>query len=107
MDFARCILVKYLVVPNFVARCLHVSKDARDPSGDRWNYLSRRLFGNFAEMIVSSPFTDLFLATNLRQGCDGDIYVICYEHNMTCNIPCKKSTDARPSIICAAFGFVI
>jgi len=41
---------------------------------------------NFAEMTASSPFMYMFLATNLRQGFDGDIDVklgICVE-KMTC-----------------------
>jgi len=44
MDMTRCSLGKFLVVPTFVTRRLHVSKDARDPSGEKWNFLSRRLF---------------------------------------------------------------
>ena len=43
MDMTRCKLGKVLVVPTFVARRLQVRKDARDPNGERWNYLSRRL----------------------------------------------------------------
>jgi len=38
----------FIIVPTFVTRRLHICKAARDPSGDRWNYLSRRLSSNFA-----------------------------------------------------------
>jgi len=48
MDMTRCSLGKFLVVPTFVTRCLHLFKNARDPSGERWNYYSRRLSCNFA-----------------------------------------------------------
>jgi hypothetical protein len=48
MALARCILGKFLGVgchcfpppldvPTFVARCLHVRNDSRDPGGERWN----------------------------------------------------------------------
>jgi len=37
----RCSLDKFLVVPTFVTRRLHICKAGRDPSGERWNYLSR------------------------------------------------------------------
>jgi len=67
MDMTRCNLGKILVVQTFVARRLQVRKDARDPSGESWSYLSRRLSCKFEEMTVSTPFSDLFLATNLRQ----------------------------------------
>jgi len=71
MDMTRCNLGKFLVVPTFYARRLQVRQDARTPSGESWNYLSRRLSCNFAEITLSTPFRDLFLATNLRQGGDG------------------------------------
>jgi len=48
MNMTRCRLGKFLVVPTFVTRYLHIHKAARDPSGERWNYLSRRLSCNFA-----------------------------------------------------------
>jgi len=48
MDMTRCRLDKFLVDPTFVTRCLHIHKAARDPSVERWNYLSRRLSCNFA-----------------------------------------------------------
>jgi len=48
MDMKRCSLGKFLVVPTFVTRLLHVCKDARDPRCEIWNYLSRRLSCNLA-----------------------------------------------------------
>jgi len=45
--------------------------------GKRFNYLSKSLSGNFAEMTASSPFTYMSVATNLRQGIDSDIKDIC------------------------------
>jgi len=47
MDIARCRMGKFLVVPTFVTRCLHICKAGRDPSGERWKYLSRMLSCNF------------------------------------------------------------
>ena len=41
MDMTRCSLDKFLVVPTFVTRRLNICKAGRDPSGERWNYLSR------------------------------------------------------------------
>ena len=55
-----CRLGNFLVVHTFVTRRLHICKDARDPSGETWNYLSRRLYCNFAEMIAYTTFRDLF-----------------------------------------------
>jgi len=78
MDIIRCKLGK-LVLLTFVARRLQVRKDSRDPSGESWNYLSRRQSCNFAEKTASTPFRDLFLATNLRKVGDTHTYVICYE----------------------------
>jgi hypothetical protein len=54
-------LGKLLVVATLAARRLDLCKDTRDPSGESWKYLSRRLSCNFAEMIAFSPFRDLFL----------------------------------------------
>ena len=56
MDLVHCILCNFLVVPTFIARCLYVGKNTRDPSGKIWNYWSRILFGNVTEMTASSPF---------------------------------------------------
>ena len=61
MDMKSCNLVKFLVVPTFVARRLQVRQDARVPSGESWNYLYRRPSCNFAEINSSTPFTELFL----------------------------------------------
>jgi len=36
-DLVHWILGKFSVFPTFVARC----KDAREPSGKRWKYLSK------------------------------------------------------------------
>jgi len=43
-NLLRYIRGKFLVVPSFAARCLPVCKDARDPGGERWNYLSKSLW---------------------------------------------------------------
>jgi len=56
MDLVHCTQGNFLVVPTFVLRSLYVCKDVKDPSGKMWNYLSKILFGNFAEMSASSPF---------------------------------------------------
>jgi len=61
MNMTGCNLGKFLVVPTFVARRLHLCKDARDPSGESMNYLSRRLSCNFAEIIALKSFRVLFL----------------------------------------------
>ena len=70
MDLRLCNLGKFLVVHTFVARRLQVRQDARAPSGENWNYLSKRLSCNNEEFTPSTPFRYLFLATNLRQGGD-------------------------------------
>ena len=57
----RCSLGNFVVVPTFLTRRLHICKAARDPSGKRWNYLSRRLSCNFALMTAFTPFRYLFL----------------------------------------------
>jgi len=59
-------LGRFLVVSTFDARHLPICSDARDPSGEFWNYLTGRLCCNFAEMTTSTLFGDLFLATNLH-----------------------------------------
>jgi len=41
MDLVHCILGKFLVFLTLVARCLYFCKDAREPSGKNWNYLSK------------------------------------------------------------------
>ena len=40
-DLVHCIKGKFLVVPTLAARSLYVRKDTREPSGKRWNYLSK------------------------------------------------------------------
>ena len=96
MDMARCNLGKFLVVPTFVARLLQVCKDARDPSGESWNYLSRRQSCNFTEKTVSTQFRDLFLARFLRQVGQNHTYLLwmCIQ-NMTCHKPHKKGNYSR------------
>jgi hypothetical protein len=79
MDSTQCNLGKFLVVPTFVARRLQVRKDARDPSGESWDYLPRRLSCNFEEMTTSTPFRDLFLTTNLRQGATATISLCVFK----------------------------
>ena len=80
MALAHCILGKFLGVgchyfpspldiPTFVASCLHVHNDARDPSSERWN-CGREMSGNFAKMTISTPLMDLLHAANLRHGTD-------------------------------------
>jgi len=56
MDLVNCTLGNVLVVPIFATMYHYVCKDAGDTSGKRWNYLSKNLFGNFAEITISSPF---------------------------------------------------
>jgi len=97
MDMARCKLGKFLVVPTFVARRLQVCKDARNPSGESGNYLSRRQSCNFTEKTASMQFRDLFLATNLRQLGQTHTYLLrmCIQ-NVTCFKPHKKGNYSRP-----------
>jgi hypothetical protein len=81
MALIRCILDKFLgvvchcfpprlEVPTFAARCLHVLKEARDPSSERWKY-GREMSGNIAHM--TSQFTPLgiFYMPQIRHGTDG------------------------------------
>jgi len=98
MDMSRNKLDKFLVVPTFVARRLQVCKDARDPSGESWNYLLRRQSCNFTEKTVSTQFRDLFLARNLLQVGQTHTYLLrmCIQ-NVTCHKPHKKSNYSRPS----------
>jgi len=74
-DITRCNLGKFLLVPTFVTRRLQVRKNARDPSGESWNYLSRIRSFNFAVITASKPYMDVFHATNIRQVGD----TLCYE----------------------------
>jgi len=65
VDLTSCILGKVLVVHPFVARRFQVRLDARVPSGEIWNYLLRRISCNVEDLTPSTPFRDVFLATNL------------------------------------------
>ena len=65
MDLTRCNLGKFLEFPTFVARRLQVRLENRALSGETWNYLSRRLSCNVEDLTPSTPFRDLFLASNL------------------------------------------
>jgi hypothetical protein len=60
-------------VPTVAARCLHVLRDARDPSSERWNFNGRESVAeNFhlnADFHVT--FRDLLHAANLRHGTAG------------------------------------
>ena len=53
----HCFPLRFLDVPTFAARCLHVRNEARDPSSERWNYGREGLSGNFVYM--ASLFTPL------------------------------------------------
>jgi len=48
MELVHCIQGNVLEVPTFAACFHYVCKDARYPSGKRWKYLPKSLFGNFA-----------------------------------------------------------
>jgi len=106
MDMARYNLGKYLVVPTFVASRLQVCKDARDPSGEIWNYLSRKQSSNFTEKKASTQLMYLFLARNLRQVGQTHTYLLrmCI-HNVTCHKKHKKSNYSSPSdyLCCISF----
>jgi hypothetical protein len=82
MALAHCILGKFsgvgcyyfpspLDVPTYVASCLHVHDDARDPSSERWNCGREMLSSNFAKMTIFTPLMDLLHAANLRHGTNG------------------------------------
>jgi len=83
-----------------------IIKYAKDRSGEGWNCLSWRLSCTLAEMTASTPFTDLFLATNL-QGGDCHIYVIYYKcvFKTWRDKTHKNSNDSRPSdyLCCISF----
>jgi len=106
MDMARCNLGKFLVVPTLVAMRLQVCKDARDPSGESWNYLSIRQSCNITEKTDSTQFRDLFLARFLGQVGQNHTYLLrmCIQ-NVTCLKPHKKSNYSRPSdyLCCISF----
>jgi hypothetical protein len=82
MALAHCILGKFLGVgchyfptpldvPIFIARCLHVHDDVRDPSSERWNHGREMLSGNFAEMTTSTSIRDFLHAANPRHETNG------------------------------------
>jgi len=100
MDMTRCNLGKFLVVRTFVARCFQARKDARDPVGKSWNYLSRKQSCNFAEKTASTPFRDTFLATNLRKVGETPhlsyLLRMCIQ-NMTFDKTHRESNYSRPS----------
>jgi len=106
MDMARYNLGKYLVVPTFVASRLQVCKDARDPSGEIWNYLSRRQSSNFTEKTASTQFRDLFPARNLRQVVQTHTYLLwmCI-YNVTSHKKPKKSNYSGPSDYLSCISF--
>ena len=65
MDLTTCFLSKFYVVHTFDARRFQVRLDARDPSGESWDCLLRRLSCNVGDLTNSTPFRDLILVTNL------------------------------------------
>jgi len=65
MDLTSCIMGKFFVVHTFVARRFQVRLDTRDPSGESWNYLLRSLSCNVEDLVPSTAFRDLILATNV------------------------------------------
>jgi len=75
MDMKLCSLGNFLVVHTFVSRRLNICKDARDPSGEIWNYLSRSLSHNLVQMTAFTPFRYLFL--DLRT-CIGTNYCVSF-----------------------------
>jgi len=98
----------YLVVPTFVARCLYVFKEASDPSGKRWNYLSKVCHVILQKRPLPRHLCK-FLATNLRQRIEGDIEVmlgICVR-NMPCATHVNRLLMLDLQIICATYDFVI
>jgi hypothetical protein len=54
------LLPPVLDVPTVAARCLHVLRDARDPSSERWNLWARIVSDNFAEMPTSTLHLGIF-----------------------------------------------
>ena len=94
-DLKSCNLGKYLVVPTFLARRLQVRLDARASSGESWNYLQRSLSGNVKDLIPSTPFRDLILATYLSRE-RRTLLLMCIKC-MSSNKRHKKTNDVRPS----------
>ena len=82
MALSHCILGKFLGVfchcfsppldvPTFVARCLYVRNDARDPSSERWNCGREICAVILPKFRLPLIFRDLLHAANLRHGTDG------------------------------------
>ena len=78
---AHCILGRFLGVvchcfppplhvPTFVARCLYVLNDARDPSSERWNCGREICPVILPKFRLPPKFMDLLHAANLRHGTD-------------------------------------
>ena len=78
----HCILRKFLGVvchcfppsldfPTFVARCLYVRNDTRDPSSERWNCGRESCPVILPKSRLPRNFRDLLHAANLRHGTDG------------------------------------
>ena len=109
MNMTGCNLSQFLVVTTFVARCLHLYKYARHPSGESRNYLSRRLSCNFAEMTASTPLRICFLLQIYDKGATATIKFcltnVYSKHEATNHI--KRVMILALQIICAAFHFVI
>ena len=60
-----------LDVPTFVARCLYVRNDARDPSSERWNCGREICPVILPKFRLPLKFRDLLHAVNLWHGTDG------------------------------------
>jgi len=108
MDMEPCNLGKFLVVPTFVARRLQICKDARDTSGEGWNYLSRRQSFNLPKRQLLRNLGICFLP---------QIYDKWAKHTLICygcvfktwlvSNHIKRVIILTLQIICAAFHFVI
>jgi len=60
---------------------------------------------NIEDLTPSTPFRDLILATNLCQGSDGHIYIMCIR-SMSCNKRHKKTYEVHQSqyLCCISYG---
>jgi hypothetical protein len=104
MDLVHCILGKFLVFPTFVTRCLYVCKDAREPSGRNWNYLSKiyvtlqkwSLFRHLCKCLCNKCTSYTRWQWSYQLG-------VCFQKN-TCDKPLWKSTEVRNSdfVMCIA-----
>jgi len=74
---------------QFLTRRLHIRKTARDPSGERWNFLSRRLSCNFAKMTA-------FYAIQVYVSCSPNLYLyklLCFVSECSTgslSLPCMR-----------------